>query len=186
MPDRIRTAFLDRDGVINRKAPDGRYVTCWEEFEFLPGAIEALQRLTRSGIGIVVVTNQRGVATGQMRLADVEAVNNRMVSELAAADAVIDAVFTCPHDIGECDCRKPGIGLFRQAVSAFPDLDLRTSMMVGDSRADIEAGRCAGCRTFLVGDLARRSSILGSFSVAVDGQADSLLDVVEGLLEPDD
>lgn len=186
MPDRVRTAFLDRDGVINRKAPDGQYVTCWEEFEFLPGAIEALQRLTRSGIGIIVVTNQRGVATGQMRLAEVEAVNDRMVTELAAVGAVIDAVFACAHDIGECDCRKPGIGLFRQAVAVLPGLDLHASMMVGDSGADIEAGNLVGCRTYLVGDPARRSIVLQLAALRIDGQADTLLDVVRDLLEQGD
>jgi D-glycero-D-manno-heptose 1,7-bisphosphate phosphatase len=80
-----------------------------------------------------------------MSLADVEAVNGRM------AKLPIDAIFVCPHDRGECDCRKPGTGLFRQAQERFPEIEFERSVMIGDADSDMEAGSAIGARTFRVG-----------------------------------
>jgi D-glycero-D-manno-heptose 1,7-bisphosphate phosphatase len=85
------TVFLDRDGVINRKPPEGDYVERWEQFEFLPGAIEALALLAAAGIRAVVVTNQRGVALGRMTLGDLDDIHRRMQAEL---------------EIGRASCRE--------------------------------------------------------------------------------
>lgn len=182
----ITTAFLDRDGVINQKAPDGRYITRWDDFSFLPGAVEALRLLTASGIRTIIVTNQRGVATRAMTRGDLDAIHDRMVSDLALAGARIDGIFVCPHDIGECDCRKPAIGLFRQAHAKFPDVDFASSIMVGDSRLDVEAGNRAGCRTYLVGDPDQRSRLVGSPDLTIEGDADTLLDIVGRVLAAGD
>jgi D-glycero-D-manno-heptose 1,7-bisphosphate phosphatase len=141
-----RAAFLDRDGTINVKAPEGAYVTRPEEFAFLPYAEEAIALLAAAGWRVVVVTNQRGIALGRMTLADVEAVNARL------AHLPVDAVFVCPHDRGVCECRKPGVGLFLQARERFPDIAFERSVMIGDSDSDIAAGRAIGARTFRVGE----------------------------------
>ncbi len=151
-----RTVFLDRDGVINRKAPKGDYVKRWEEFEFLPGAREALALLTLRGFRTIVVTNQRGIARGLMTEGDLTEIHRRMARELAAVGARLDAIYYCPHEHGTCACRKPAIGLFERARDAFPDIDFSSAYMIGDSSDDMEAGRRAGCRTILVSPRARK------------------------------
>src|SRR5713226_8081108 len=93
-----RAAFLDRDGVINRKLPDGQYVTHWEEMQFLPRVDSAIASLKRAGFRVIVVSNQRCVAKGLLSLCDLDLINRRMLAELAAADAVIDEVYCCPHE----------------------------------------------------------------------------------------
>src|SRR5262249_50018785 len=113
----MRTAFLDRDGTINVKAPEGEYVTSWAEFSFLRGAVEAIELLRERGWRVVVVTNQRGVALGRMSLADVEDIHDRMREA-----APLDAVYLCPHERDSCDCRKPNTGMFLQAQAEFPDI----------------------------------------------------------------
>jgi D-glycero-D-manno-heptose 1,7-bisphosphate phosphatase len=145
-------AFLDRDGTINRKAPEGDYVKRPDEVSLLPGAAEAIRRLNDSGILVIVVSNQRGIALGRMTERDLEEVNAELSAQLrAVADAHIDAFFHCPHDVGECDCRKPETGMFRQALERFSSIDLSRSVMIGDSEADVEAGRQMGMKTVKVG-----------------------------------
>jgi histidinol-phosphate phosphatase family protein len=156
-------AFLDRDGTINRLAPvdDGRgnreapehdYIKRPEELSLLPGAAQAIRRLNDAGIPVIVVTNQRGIALGRMTEHDLEDVHAELAAQLdAAAGARIDAFFHCPHDAGECDCRKPDIGMFRQALARFPSIDVAQSVMIGDSDSDVEAGRAMGVRTVRLG-----------------------------------
>ena len=145
------TVFLDRDGTINRKAPEGDYVRNPESLVLLDGAAAAIGRLRAAGARVVVVTNQRGVALGRMSLADLGAVNDRLGRELAAAGTEIDGIYSCPHDVDSCDCRKPGPGLFLQAVDDHPQIDLGGSAVVGDSLADIQAGARFGMVTVLLG-----------------------------------
>ena len=145
-------AFLDRDGTINRKAPAGDYIKRPEEVLLLPGAAEAIRRLNDAGIAAIVVSNQRGIALGRMTERDLEEVNAEVCRQLeVVAGARIDAFFHCPHDIGECDCRKPEAGMFRQALERFRWIELTRSVMIGDSDSDVEAGRALGIRTVRLG-----------------------------------
>ena len=145
-------AFLDRDGTINEKAPAGDYIKGPEEVSLLPGAADAIRRLNDAGIAAIVVSNQRGIALGRMTEGDLEEVNAELCRRLeAAAGARIDAFFHCPHDVGECDCRKPETGMFRQAVGRFPWIELGRSVMIGDSESDVEAGRALGISTMRLG-----------------------------------
>ncbi len=146
----VKTVFIDRDGVINRKRDDD-YVKSWAEFEFLPKAKEALGLLSRSGYRVIIVTNQRGIARGLMTAADLSDIHRRMQDELADAGALITAIYHCPHDSGECTCRKPETGLFLQAQRDFPDVDFSRSILIGDSSSDMQAGDRLGCRNILVG-----------------------------------
>ena len=148
----IETVFLDRDGTINRKAAEGDYVKSWAEFEFLPGAIEALALMRSSGLRLVVVTNQRGIARGLMSEEDLADIHARMRAELARHDADVDAIYFCPHAAGECDCRKPGTGMFEQARGDEPAIDFADSAMVGDSDSDMAAARAIGALAIRVGD----------------------------------
>jgi len=140
-----RTAFLDRDGTINEKAPEGEYVTDPGGFRFLPGAEEAVRLLDAGGWRVVVVSNQRGVALGRMTMDDVDAVNARM------AHLPIEAVYVCPHERGTCDCRKPGTGLFERARAELPDIRFAEAVVIGDATSDIAAGEAIGARTYRVG-----------------------------------
>ncbi len=153
----VETVFLDRDGVINRKLAEGEYVSSWERFELLPGVVEAVARLNGAGLRVVVVTNQRGVALGRYRAADVEEIHARFQALLAERGARVDAFYYCPHDRRQCGCRKPLTGMFEQARAEFAAIAAETSVMVGDSLSDIEFGRAAGMRTiFVSGDAAHR------------------------------
>jgi len=150
MPKHVETVFLDRDGVLNEKMPEGRYVTSWEEFKPLPGVAQAIGSLNRMGIRVIVVSNQRGVALGRMTNAGVEAIHARFQDLLRASGAHIDAFYFCPHDKEGCDCRKPKPGLFLQAIRDFPEIQTETSIFIGDSLSDIEAGRNFGMATVLI------------------------------------
>jgi histidinol-phosphate phosphatase family protein len=146
-----RTVFVDRDGVINRKR-DGDYVKNWAEFEFLPRAKEALRLLADAGYRVVVVTNQRGVARGCLTEMDLAAIHHRMLEETRLAGGPIAAVYYCPHEIGQCGCRKPGSGLFLEAQQDFVDVDFAMSTLIGDSPSDMEAGQRLGCRNIFIGE----------------------------------
>lgn len=148
----VSTVFLDRDGVLNKKAPEGEYVSQWKDFTVLEGVAEALARLHRAGLRTLVVTNQRGVALGRYSTAAVAALHGQFQMLLAARGAQIDAFYVCPHDHGECTCRKPLPGLFEQAAAEFPDITPDKSVMVGDSRVDMEFGKRLGMRTILIED----------------------------------
>ena len=153
----VSTVFLDRDGVINRKLPEGRYVTRPDEFQLLPGVIESIARLNRAGVRVIVVSNQRGIALGLYTTADVEAIHAGLQAELKAAGARVDGFYFCPHHKNQCNCRKPGPGMFDAARADFPEIEPASSVMIGDSASDIEFGRSLGMRTiFIEGDLAHR------------------------------
>jgi D-glycero-D-manno-heptose 1,7-bisphosphate phosphatase len=174
-------AFLDRDGVINKKPPEGHYITSWAEFAFLPGVPAALQTLSAAGYRVIVVTNQRGVARGLMSQAAVDTIHRRMNVALAQEGAAVDAVFVCPHDEGACQCRKPGTALFAHALERFPDISLTGSIVVGDSLGDLEAGQRLGCLNFLVGTGERGAQIerwAAERGIVVRGVAPSLAELV--------
>ena len=142
-----KAAFLDRDGVINRRAPKGEYITRWEDMRFLPGVAEAIGLLNRSGFWVIVVSNQRGVARGLMTLQDLESLHSKMCEALAQEGARIDAIYYCPHEKQPpCACRKPAPGMLLAAAKDH-QIDVAASWMVGDSDIDIQAGKSAGCRT---------------------------------------
>jgi D-glycero-D-manno-heptose 1,7-bisphosphate phosphatase len=142
-----RAVFLDRDGVINRKAVEGEYVTRWEDFHFLPRVAEAISLLDRAGWSVIVISNQRCVAQGLLTIAELEAIHQKMVEELARAGAKLDGIYYCPHDKeSACSCRKPSPGMLLIAAQEH-QIDLTSSCIIGDSASDIGAGKRAGCGT---------------------------------------
>jgi D-glycero-D-manno-heptose 1,7-bisphosphate phosphatase len=181
-----KAAFLDRDGVINQKAPDGQYVTRWEDFHFLPGAIEAIVQFNQAGFRVIVVTNQRCVAKGLLSEIDLNHLHNRMSEHLSSAGARIDAIHYCPHELEPpCNCRKPAPGMLLAAARA-QNVDLAASWMIGDSDIDIQAGRNAGCRTVRVtvnNATARMSSIKDATLLDADITAASLYEAVPQILK---
>lgn len=144
--------ILDRDGVLNKKPPKANYVKSWVEFEWLPGAKEALALLKQSNYRIIIITNQAGINRGMMTEADLMDIHEKMKKEAAEAGGNIGAIYYCPHGWDEnCDCRKPKPGMFFQAQHDF-HLDLTRTYFVGDDERDEMAGKAAGCPTILVND----------------------------------
>jgi len=146
------TAFLDRDGTINAPAAAGEYIVSAAEVQLLPGAAEAITLLNEHPAKVVVVTNQRGIALGKMSEADLRAVNQRLEELLAAQGAHLDAILHCPHEKGECGCRKPGPGMFERAAREIPGVTLEGAAMIGDSALDVEAGNRLELTTVRLGE----------------------------------
>lgn len=143
-----KAVFVDRDGVINRNRKD--HVKSWEEFQFLPGAIEALARLSQHGYQTVIVTNQAMVNRGIVPRNTVDEIHRRMVQQIEEGDGRVAAVVYCPHRPEEkCDCRKPQPGLLRQAARQL-ELDLAKSYFIGDAVSDVATAKAAGCLPILV------------------------------------
>jgi D-glycero-D-manno-heptose 1,7-bisphosphate phosphatase len=141
-------AFLDRDGVIIEDRED--YATSWPEVRFLDGAIDALRRLARSPLAIVIVSNQAAVGRGLITLDAAGNLHERIVAEIQSCGGRIDASYLCPHhpDAG-CACRKPLPGMLHRAAREL-DLRLEDSWLVGDALRDMEAAARAGARGILV------------------------------------
>ncbi len=153
----LTAVFLDRDGVLNEKMPEGRYVTSWSDFNLLPDVPESIARLNHAGLRVFVVTNQRCVALGLCTAADVVAIHSALQNLLKSRGAHVDGIYFCPHDKRECKCRKPLPGLYEQALSEYPDITATKSAMIGDSHSDIEFGRRLGMLTvFIDGDPERQ------------------------------
>jgi D-glycero-D-manno-heptose 1,7-bisphosphate phosphatase len=149
-----RAVFLDRDGTVN---VDFDYVHRAEQFEFIPGAAEAIRMLREAGFVVIVVTNQSGIGRGYYDEAAVETLHRYMDAELAKAGTTVDGYYFCPHHphkgIGkylmECDCRKPLPGRLLRAADEF-SIDLSRSYLVGDKLSDVEAALKAGSTPLLV------------------------------------
>ena len=141
-------AFLDRDGVIN---VDHGYVSAWAQFEFLPGVPAALRQLQDAGYRLIVVSNQSGIGRGLYTEADLNRLNEQISGHLKqTVGADIAGFYHCPHHpteaqgefLTQCDCRKPAPGMITRAVREH-GIDVERSLLVGDKRSDIEAGKAA-------------------------------------------
>ena len=161
-----KVIFLDRDGVINKQMPVHNYVAKWSEFEFLPGAVEALRLLRQDRYQIFIITNQRGIGRGMMTEDDLNIIHRRMLKELSDQGVAIAGIYHCPHtDADNCDCRKPKPGLLFKAAREHY-LDLTKTVFVGDSESDIQTGEAAGCRTIL---LAKGQSLMEVIATPAQG-----------------
>jgi len=159
------TVILDRDGVLNRKPPQARYVRHWSEWAWCPGSLEAMRLLRDAGYRVIIASNQPGIGRGVMSEADLAAVHDRMQKEVVQAGGRIDAIYHCPHNWDEgCDCRKPKPGLLYRAQRDF-HLDLTRTPFIGDDERDAAAAAEAECPFHRVTD------------------ARSLLDITRQLLE---
>jgi D-glycero-D-manno-heptose 1,7-bisphosphate phosphatase len=142
--------ILDRDGVLNRRAALGHYVVDVTGFVWLPGALEALRMLREAGYRVIVVTNQAGMARGDVTAEALESIHQTMRTQARAAGGAIDAIYHCPHDwYAGCECRKPRPGLLFQAQRDFA-LDLTRTYFLGDDERDMQAAAAAGAPGLLV------------------------------------
>lgn len=150
--DKSWTLFLDRDGVINVRLIDD-YVKNINEFDFLPGVLDAFKIFTEKFGRIIIVTNQQGVGKGLMTLQDVDTVHQFMTKEIEAQKGRIDAIYVCPQLKSDPDnFRKPSPRMAYMAQHDYPEIDFDKSIMIGDSNSDIEFGKNAGMYTILIGD----------------------------------
>jgi D-glycero-D-manno-heptose 1,7-bisphosphate phosphatase len=166
-----RWVFLDRDGTLNVSPPTHEYVTDPAAVELLPGAGQAVARLNRAGAWVGVVTNQRGVARGLLTPERLDAIHTRLRAELAGHGALLDGIWVCPHEEGECECRKPHPGLLLQAQRDVPGLRLAEAALIGDTESDIAAGRAAGVLTVrigLPGDIGDADLVAADLAAAVE------------------
>lgn len=150
-----RAAFIDRDGTIARDVP---YCRRPEDFEILPLVPQAIRLFNENGFKVVVITNQSGLARGYFTENTLDLIHQKMLSELAAQGACIDAIYFCPHHPDEgCPCRKPKPALLLQAAEHL-GIELSLSYMIGDDEKDVGAGRSAGCRTVWLTDADAKQS----------------------------
>lgn len=142
-----RTLFLDRDGVINRQIIGG-YVTRKDEFEFLPGVVDALATLSPLFDYIIIVTNQQGIGKGIFSEDDLNEIHAEMLKQITTGGGRVDKIYFCPAlERDESPYRKPAPGMGFQAQSDFPDIDLKNATMVGDTISDMQFGRNLGVET---------------------------------------
>jgi D-glycero-D-manno-heptose 1,7-bisphosphate phosphatase len=142
--------ILDRDGVLNEKPPRAQYVRSWDEWRWIPGALEGIALLTAAGRRVFVVSNQAGVARGAMTRAAVDEIHERMCADIEAAGGRVEGIYICPHDWDEgCSCRKPKPGMLLDAQRDHA-LDLTRTPFIGDDERDAEAAAAAGAPSILV------------------------------------
>jgi D-glycero-D-manno-heptose 1,7-bisphosphate phosphatase len=176
----ISYVFLDRDGVINKKMPEGAYVTCVEDVEILPGVEDAISRLNHAGIKVLVVSNQRGVALGLYTSETVDSIHEKLQQSLRLRGAHIDRFYFCPHDRGQCRCRKPLPGMFDLARLDFSELDPGSSAMVGDSVSDVEFGSQLGMYTvYIEGSMQTRKAGAEQARALANASCQSLSEAVD-------
>jgi D-glycero-D-manno-heptose 1,7-bisphosphate phosphatase len=172
--------FLDRDGVINRKAPEGEYIASRRDLVLLPGVLSAGRRLRNAGFLILVATNQRGVARHRVDAVELDNIHRDLLQLFCTAGAPIEEIYVCPHE-GACECRKPAPGMLLRAAKEHA-IDLSASWVVGDSSSDIAAGKQAGCRTIRI----QRCPAEQITGVQPDLQAKDLPEAADLILEAAD
>lgn len=144
----MKLLILDRDGTLNRSRDD--YVASPDEWEALPGALEAVARLNQGGWRVAIATNQSGIGRGLFDMAALNAIHAKMHRQLAAVGGRVEAIFFCPHAPEDgCHCRKPEPGLFEQIGQRF-GLPLADVPVAGNALRHVRAGAAAGCPAHLL------------------------------------
>ena len=145
----MRAVFLDRDGTVIVDPPDER-VDRLDKIALFPDTMEALALLAGLDYGLILITNQTGIAEGRLDEAGFDAINNKVLEMLAPSGINILRTYVCPHAATDgCACRKPKPTMLLRAAEEFA-LDLAASWMIGDRQSDILAGAAAGTKTILV------------------------------------
>jgi D-glycero-D-manno-heptose 1,7-bisphosphate phosphatase len=189
-----KAVFLDRDGVINELVYNKEEGTIGgplsaREMRVFPYAAQVIKSIQKLGYKVIVISNQPGVAKKQMTYSEFLRINKKMTRELIKANSFLDGEYYCMHhpyaSISKyrvkCTCRKPKPGLIIKAAKEH-DLDLNSSVMVGDGLVDVKAGRLAGCKTVLIAhmteflnDMIEKENARPDFLVASLGDVSSLL-----------
>ncbi len=181
----MKLIILDRDGVINHDSD--AFIKSPQEWQALPGSLEAIGRLARAGWRIVIASNQSGVARGLISAQALCAIHEKMRMALVAAGGHVDAIFVCPHGPDDgCACRKPRPGLFHDIARRY-DTDLAGTPAVGDSLRDLQAASLTGCTPWLVKTGNGLKTLSEPRALPPDTRiCDDLADVVNHLLGKED
>jgi len=189
LKNRQRAIFLDRDGTMNVSKG---FISNADDLELIPGTIEAIKAINKSGALAIVITNQPVIARGECSFEELHNIHNKLKTLLGEKGAFVDDIFYCPHhpDKGfegevpelkfDCDCRKPKTGMIDEAVDKY-NIDLSKSYMVGDSTMDLELARNAGVKSVLVDTGFAGND--GKYDRSCDIEAKDLLDAVENIIK---
>ena len=143
-----KAIFLDRDGVINEEKKD--YVKNLKEFKIIDGSLQAIELLKKNNFRVVIITNQSAINRGLLSIEKLNEIHDFLKSKLLELDITLDGIYFCPHTPNEnCMCRKPKPGLLQQAISEL-DINVKDSLMIGDSQTDIDAANKIGCKSILL------------------------------------
>lgn len=188
LKNRQRAIFLDRDGTMNVSKG---FISNADDLELIPGTIEAVKAINKSGALAIVITNQPVIARGECSFEELHNIHNKLKTLLGEKGAFVDDIFYCPHhpDKGfegevpelkfDCECRKPKTGMIDEAVDKY-NIDLSKSYMVGDSTMDLELARNAGVKSVLVDTGFAGND--GKYDRSCDIGAKDLLDAVEKII----
>jgi len=161
-----KAVLLDRDGVINFDSPD--YILAPEQWQAIPGSVEAIGRLTRAGIPVAICSNQSGLGRGMMNEQLFHAIHAKMLLAIEEAGGMLTHSAYCPHKPEDkCSCRKPLPGLILESLEAL-NVDAKDAVMIGDSTRDIEAAHTAGVPTMLVQSGYGNAEVILQKSIAIN------------------
>ena len=189
LKNRQRAIFLDRDGTMNVSKG---FISNADDLELIPGTIEAIKAINKSGALAIVITNQPVIARGECSFEELHNIHNKLKTLLGEKGAFVDDIFYCPHhpDKGfegevpelkfDCECRKPKTGMIDEAVKKY-NIDLSKSYMVGDSTMDLELARNAGVKSVLVDTGFAGND--GKYDRSCDIEAKDLLDAIEKIIK---
>ena len=189
LKNKQRAIFIDRDGTINVSKG---FISKADDLELIPGSIEAIKAINKSGALAIVITNQPVIARGECSFEELHNIHNKLKTLLGEKGAFVDDIFYCPHhpDKGfegeipelkfDCECRKPKTGMIDEAVDKY-NIDLSKSYMVGDSTMDLELARNAGVKSVLVDTGFAGND--GKYDRSCDIEAKDLLDAVEKIIK---
>jgi len=154
---KCKCVFFDRDGIVNKVPTPELYITNWKDFHLMPEFVDALRITQSHGYKAIIVSNQRAVAKGLISISEIEDMHRRLREILSRKFKLhLDDIIYCPHNPGECSCRKPQPGMLLNMAEKH-NIELSSSWMIGDMETDVEAGIRAGCHTILVGRLSANS-----------------------------
>jgi histidinol-phosphate phosphatase domain len=189
LKNKQRAIFLDRDGTMNVSKG---FISKADDLELIPGTIDAIKAINKSGALAIVITNQPVIARGECSFEELHNIHNKLKTLLGEKGAFVDDIFYCPHhpDKGfegevpelkfDCECRKPKTGMIEEAVKKY-NIDLSKSYMVGDSTMDLETARNAGIKSVLVNTGFAGND--GKYDRSCDIEADNLFDAVEKIIK---
>lgn len=189
LKNKQRAIFIDRDGTMNVSKG---FISKADDLELIPGTIDAIKAINKSGALAIVITNQPVIARGECSFEELHNIHNKLKTLLGEKGAFVDDIFYCPHhpDKGfegevpelkfDCECRKPKTGMIDEAVKKY-NIDLSKSYMVGDSTMDLETARNAGIKSVLVNTGFAGND--GKYDRSCDIEADNLFDAVEKIIK---
>lgn len=152
--------LIDRDGVINKKAQRGEYISSWNEFKWVSDTRVAMKLLAQKGFKFIIVSNQAGIARGMVDLNELEKIHINMKNELLNDGIEILDIYICPHHWTEdCFCRKPNPGMLFEASRDWL-LRLDKTLFIGDDHRDCKASYNAGCKSVLIGESSEMGKLL--------------------------